>query len=151
VQAILAPVPCIHIFHGLETCATYGKVAFGSNAASFFEDEKGKSAFDAGTPVLIAASRPKFGHDELYKNGYATFRAVFAQWVAVSHGKHSDPRVRPPSTAGDSPFRGFWEVTCLHLLSDPIPRKNLFADGTYHPIKKLPPRGPLKVNWHDQN
>ena len=150
-QAILAPVPCIHLFHALETCATYGRVAFGSDAASFFEDDKGKSIFAVGTPVLIAASSPKFGHRELYKSGYATFRAEFAQWVAAPQGKHSDPRVRPPSTADDSSFRGFWEVTRLHVLSDPIPRKHLFAYGTDHPIMKLPPRGPIKVNCHDQN
>jgi hypothetical protein len=149
VQAILAAVPCIHIFNAMETCATYGRVAFGSDAASFFEDDKGKSIFAAGTPVFIAASSPKFGHRELYKNGYATFRAEFAQWVAASQGKHSDPRVRPPSTADDSSFRGFWEVTSLRVLSEAIPRKHLFADGADHPIKKLPPRGPLKVNWHN--
>jgi hypothetical protein len=69
VQAILAPVPCIHIFHALETCATYGKVAFGTDAISFFTDEKRNQVFSAGTVVLIAASRPERGHDEFYKNG----------------------------------------------------------------------------------
>jgi hypothetical protein len=148
-QAILAPVPCIHIFHALETCATYGKVAFGSDIVSFFNDDVGNPIFSVGTAILIAASRPERGHGELYKNGYANFRAEFDQWVpADSQGKHSDPRLRPPSTVGDGPFFGFWEVKGLHALSHPIPLKSLFADGTDHPIKKLPPRGPLKVNWH---
>jgi hypothetical protein len=148
VQAILAPVPCIHIFHALETCAKYGNVAFGTDAVSFFTDEKRNQVFSADTVVLIAASRPERGHGELYKKGYANFRAEFDQWVpADPQGKHLELRLRPPSTVGDGPFFGFWQVKGLHALSNPIPFKNLFADGKDHPIT-MPPRGPLKVNWH---
>jgi hypothetical protein len=133
-------------FHALETCAVFGNVAFGSDAVSFFTNSEGNQVFAMGTVVLITASRPERGHGELYKNGFANFRAEFAKWIpADAQGKHPDPRIRPMSTVGDGPFFGFWEVTGLQPLLNPISFTELSSAGKKHLI--APPLGPLKVNW----
>ncbi len=102
-KAILAPVPCLHIFDALKTCAKHGTVAFGSQADFFLQDEHKKCRFPTGTKVLITATRPELGHSNFYKFGTANFRAAFVQWTkANDDGEHPSPQLRPLCSISDS-------------------------------------------------
>jgi hypothetical protein len=121
ITAILAPVPCVHISTGLDTCQRYGRVAFGSDAERVFVGAGGKSKISQGTKFFIIATRPQYGCAHLHSPGNATFEAEFVQWVAGIQGKHPNENLRPVSTGDDTDFRGFWEVTALKALAKHIP------------------------------
>jgi hypothetical protein len=51
-QAILAPVPCLHLVGALEVIGKHGVVAFGSQAGFFFlNDDGGGSYLRGGTNI----------------------------------------------------------------------------------------------------
>src|SRR6266436_1099275 len=150
-KAILAPVPCLHIFDALKTCAKHGTVAFGSQADFFFQDEHKKCRFPTGTKVLITATRPELAHSNFYKFGTANFRAAFVQWTKANDaGENPSPQLRPLSTIRDTPFFGFWEVSGLEEVIHPIPFQKLFAANSGQSVQTVP-RGPIEVIWNDAN
>jgi hypothetical protein len=148
-QAILAPVPCLHLVGALEVIGKHGVVAFGSQAGFFFLNDDGECTFPSGMNVLITASRPELGHAELYNHGYVNFRGNFIRWTfANSRGEHPKPELRPVSTQHDTPFLGFWEVAKLQPLSPPIPLQKFLSASDHKPVVTIP-RGPSEVIWDD--
>lgn len=146
ISAILAPVPCVHISTGLNTCQVYGRVAFGSNAEKFFIDPTGKCTISQGSKFFITATRPEYGCAHLHKPGKAAFEAEFIRWiVADSDGKHPNENLRPVSTVDDTEFRGFWEVTALKELPKPIPFSSFSILGANKKKGFTSVMGPTKV------
>lgn len=145
-SAILAPVPLIHLQGGVEVCEREGRVAFGSQAWSFFthlDDHDG-----LGDPVLIYAS-----HADDPRPGI-TWIASYLGYVHSKGGAHpSRDRYRPPSCRREDRqgyWAGFYEVADLRQLAsnDEIPIGTLHdADG--HRYKKpFIPEGPTAVTLH---
>ena len=144
-QAILAPVPCVHLVGALEVIGQHGVVAFGSQAGFFFLNKDRESKFPARTNFLITASRPELGHDEFYNHGFVTFRGNFVRWTpANSRGEHPKPELRPISTQRDTPFQGFWEVANLRRPSPEIPLQKLLSASNHKPVLTIP-KDPTEV------
>ena len=144
--AILAPVPCVHLARGLDTCVAQGRVAFGSNAVEVFLDKHGTCAIPEGSRVFIATTRPQYGNGHLHSPGKAAFEATFVQWTpADNRGKHLDQILRPSSTLNDTDFIGFWEVSGLQALLKPIPFSSFADASTGAPLKMINLLGPRKV------
>lgn len=135
-DALLAPVPCVHLYSALNLAQQGSFVAFGTNARGTFVNpsadpndlhEDDHRVFE-GTPVYIYPSRPELGNPGgLFKGPYVVAQATFVRWQqANKRGKHAlGPHIRPESTlvpiVGDSEWDGFWEVAELKLLD--VPKK----------------------------
>lgn len=151
ISAILAPVPCIHVSNGLDTCLAHGRVAFGSNATRFFLDSSGKCTIESGSKFFITATRPEHGCGYLNSPGKAAFEADFVQWTpANNRGKHPNQNLRPSSTRDDTAFLGFWEVSGLQALLKPIQFSSFLIEGTGASMKSMNVLGPVKVTVADK-
>lgn len=142
-SAILTPVPLIHLHGGVEVCAREGKVAFGSQAWTFFthlDDHDG-----LGDPVLIYASHA----DD--PRPVVTWIARYLRHVHSKGGAHpSRGRYRPASCREEDRqgyWAGFYEVADLRPLApeETIPIGTLGdADGNRYK-KPFIPEGPTAV------
>jgi len=143
--ALLAPVPCVHLPSALSICATHGKVAFATKLSTWFANEDEiKLRPEEGWPVLIYASRPEIGDPDVNKGLFdparAGFAAIYAGWTqANDQGKHPHPEIRPTSTDTDTEVFGFWEVSNLHRLENPVRLLDLRI-GKRRPAKGFVPR-----------
>lgn len=113
--ALLAPVPEQHLLSALAHPNKDQQVAFGSEAAITLLTFQHELGADGIADVLIYASeRPVKGFPK------ATYRARWVRFEgAVPPGKSSVyAALRPPSTALDGTWSGFWIVSNLRKLSD---------------------------------
>lgn len=148
--ALLAPVPWIHLEDGEDTCRSEGMVAFGSRAWELFQE---LDALRNGTkvPAYIYAS-----HGADAQALAVTWAGQYVGRVSSEHGKHPDPRLRPPSTHEEdevfdlnTSWTLFWHVQDLHRLAeeDRIPLHEFAVHGKSKPYKKgFVPEGPLIVD-----
>jgi hypothetical protein len=135
ITAILAPVPCVHISTGLDTCQRYGRVAFGSDAERVFVGAGGKSKISQGTKFFIIATRPQYGCAHLHSPGNATFEAEFVQWVAGIQGKHPNENLRPVSTGDDCPLKALAKHIPFSSFSIPHGRNKKKFASVMGPVK----------------
>lgn len=147
--ALLAPVPLIHLQDGERTCRREGVVAFGSRAWELFQELDALRG-GADVPVYIYAS-----HDPDAEVLAVTWAGDYVGRVSAEHGKHPDPRLRPPSTREEdevfdlqTSWALFWHVRGLHRLGEEarIPIRKFVGHGKSKPYKKgFVPEGPLIV------
>ncbi|MGI8757496.1 MAG: hypothetical protein ACR2MB_16890 [Acidimicrobiales bacterium] len=143
-SAILAPVPLVHLLDGAEVCDREGKVAFGSQAWSFFahlDDHDGR-----GDPVLIYASHGDGARPVV------TWIATYLRYVHSKGGAHPDrDRYRPRSCLQEDRegfWAGFYEVANLRPLDarEVVPIGAL-GDANGRPYRKaFIPEGPTSVS-----
>lgn len=146
--ALLAPVPEEHLFDGLTTCKTEGKVAYGSRAWQVFRD---LDVARSGQPVDVF----------IYASGSAKLGLPKVRWLAtyIGHveakgGAHPDGTLfRPESTKkyltdNSGHWAVFWEVVDLRQLSkeEAIPMtafRGWQSKKCY--VSSFVPEGPLLV------
>lgn len=146
--ALVAPVPLVHLVDGCQTCATQGKVAFGSRAWETFRE---LDVLRKGMPVdvYLYASHADGHHDF-----EVSWRGRYIRHVESIGGAHPDQmQFRPPSTASNPSDNSghwavFWEVEDLEQL--PVHQRLALAEFTGFGKAKayghsFPPEGPLLV------
>jgi hypothetical protein len=151
--ALLASVPCVHLGSALAKFGDDATVAFGTDARSTFVNDQELQLIASGTPVMIYASRPEFGGPaSLVKPGNVTVSAVFDRWrKADQYGRHPEGSLcRPPSTLdtghADDAFGGFWEVSHLKILAQPVPFASMRTYSAKRPFQKFfKPEYPIVV------
>lgn len=135
-MVLLAPLQELHLQSGLETEAATGKVAFGCGASKLFH------ILEHGADVLICATPCR--HPE----PVVTWRAVFRGYVPGIHGAHpAGTKYRPQSTADDTDWDAYWEVSELKSLpkSEWIPVDSLRSFKTGNLYQAHIPRRPVLV------
>ena len=147
--ALLAPFPRAHLEDGEDTCRSEGMVAFGSRAWELFQ-ELDALRDGAAVPVYIYASQ-----DTKTEALEVTWTGQYVGRVSSEHGKHPDPRLRPPATREEdevfdlkSSWVLFWHVKGLRRLATEqcIPIRDFVDYGQSVPDKKgFVPKGPLIV------
>lgn len=110
--ALLAVVPEEHLVSGLETQKLEGKVAFGCGDAEIF-DRYQEPLSDGDIEVFICATPHQGGEPA------ATWRAIFSGHRTAIDEAHPDGmKYRPKTTASDTGWNCYWEVTNLRRLPD---------------------------------
>lgn len=153
-EALLTPIPAIHIEEGEAVFAEYGRVAFGSDAWELFDRLRQEGA-DKGLPVLIYASATG---SQSRSSPFALHKVVCSAMLdgfEEGHGgRHKRPHLRTKTAlATDSSFVLFWEVVALKRLEPPINLNSLRplqAKGKTGKVLTEAPRGPIRV-WLDEN
>lgn len=116
--ALLAPVPLVHLQDGVETCASKGKVAFGSRAWEVFR-ELDELRAGRDIPALIYASMANSDGPAV-----VSWQAQYIGHVDSRNGAHpAGMEFRPPSTveyASDNLgwWAVFWEVRDLKEIPE---------------------------------
>jgi hypothetical protein len=136
--ALLAPVPLEHLMSAMKVCEREGSVLFGSNAWQLFESE----ALRAGMPVYIYASRAGAPVRPMI-----TWHAEYVGFVRSEALSAQMRRRRPPSTANDTPFGGYYEVRDLReLANNEVFEVTDLADADGRPYRSgFIPEGPIAV------
>ena len=140
-QALLAPVPALHIVSGDDVCRVHGSVIFGSDRWGLFEDH----GVNEGAPVYLYASMTGEKGAPM-----VTWQAEFARVIRHEDLTSQDRKRRPSSTAGpgESPWAVFWEVDRLRELEsqERIPTGTFVGYKSGKQYKKnFVPEGPLIV------
>ncbi len=114
--AILAPIPEEHLISGLETCASEGKVVFGSDAWELFRqvDQMRK-----GSEVAVFIY-PCYPDSEKPLRTEIAWRGIYTGHIPSRRGRYpGDQQLRPKSTAGEKPtWAVYWEMQQLTQLSE---------------------------------
>ena len=138
---VLAPVPAVHLPSAEATFAAQGRVAFGSDAWTFWLKQVALE-----TCVWIVASATDFPKAGLPRidPGKVIFRGTLIGTVeADRRHRHPDPALRPanPATFGASAM--FFELADLVRLAPPLPVLRL---ATLQGIRlQRVPQGPLAI------
>lgn len=128
---VLAPVPKVHLDSAIEVLTSHDFVLFGSDAFRFFDET------EIGSKVLIYVSHenaePVVSFEGIYE-GYERDLLRMRQLEKAGY--------RPSSTFGEK-WGGYWKVSDIKALTDPIPLSNIQLKGGSY--LKGYPRGPLRV------
>jgi len=153
-EALLTPIPAIHIEEGEAVFAEYGRVAFGSDNWELF-DRLRQEGVDKSLPVLIYASATGL---QTRSSPFALHKVVCSAMLdgfeESRGGKHKRPHLRTKTAfETDSGFALFWEVVALKRLEATINLNSLRplqAKGKTGKVLTEAPRGPIRV-WLDEN
>lgn len=142
--ALLAPVPLEHLESGKNTCASEGKVAFGSMAWEVFR-RLDVLRENQRVQVLIYAS-----YDKPIVPFRVSWQAFYTGHCESIDGKHPDGmKYRPASTSTDTDdWAVFWEVEKLQIIEGHHPLISSLSGfgNTRHYQKTFRPEGPILIN-----
>ena len=115
--AVVTAVHEQHLKAGLETSAATGYVVFGTDAALTLLELKERVDEAHQADILFYASHPQTSGPP-----HATYRGRFAGYAGAETGEAKSAWLqhRPPSTASDTGWSGFYLVGNLRTLEQPI-------------------------------
>lgn len=132
--AVLAPVPRVHMDSALEVLEKLDFALFGSDAFEFFLKT------EVGAKVLFYVS-----HESSKSEAVVSYEGVYKGYESdpVKMRQLEKAGYRPSSTVNDGKWGGYWKVSGVKPLVQPIPLAQIqLASGGY--LKGVP-RGPLHV------
>lgn len=146
--ALLAPVPEIHLYSGVERIASSGRVAFGSMAWKLFRELQGLSEGQHVDAYLYASKSKKFGPPKV------RWKGRYVRYVEAVNGSHPDGMIyRPQSTQENvsdntGHWAVFWELDVLEELGkeEAIPMslfRGLHSKKSY--VSSFRPEGPILI------
>ena len=146
--ALLAPVPRVHLEHGITVCAAEGRVAFGSRKFEVFRELDG---LRRGLPVNVYIYP---SHSDPPSFLETSWKAIYVNSVETQDGAHPEGiRFRPESTAwfptdNEGWWAVFWEVTDLREVQ--VSERIKISEFTgyrkrRHYKRDFIPEGPLLV------
>jgi hypothetical protein len=140
--ALLTPVHQEHLISGLETSDATGFVAFGSDAALTLLELSALVDEEHRADILFYASHSKTGGVPR-----ATYRGCFVAYAGKDKAKADWAQYRPPSTASDGNWTGFYLVQNLRRLEQPVLIASLKKrDGKGKFAKAFYPLGPIIID-----
>lgn len=124
---VMAPVPAVHFLDAVATAQRMGSVLLGSNQFELLLGLKGKAA-----TIWLVASTGYLNKGELppVSVGKVLFRGTLGMIEdADRRGRPKRPELRPASTATDTEWHKFFEVSALTAVEPPIPSARLRKKG----------------------
>lgn len=134
--ALLTPVPEEHLISGLTVCTELGFVTYGTDAGLSLAEFSYRVGKDSKGDILFYASGSAV-------SGFpkATYRGRFVRYegaLATGKANLSCATYRPPTTSNDGAWQGFYVVSNLRKLDEPV---------ELHRLSKLDASGKLAKNF----
>lgn len=143
-MALLTPVPLQHLESGLDKCGETGLVVYGTDAAMALAEFASGVSDHVGADIFFYASEgASMGRPA------ATYHGKFAGFRGARAGRADKEWIqhRPDSTSGDSAWDGFYAVTELRKLNQPVPISQFSKWGAKRNLAPtFVPRGPTIVD-----